>query len=233
MLRGMTTSNIRLAALAGIWLAALLAWDASGLDPALAHWAGGPEGFPLRDHWLLTHVLHDGAKYAAWLFVLILCAGAIWPWGALARLPFTRRLQLPAVAMLATAIVAGLKSTSGTSCPWDLTEFGGVARYLSHWNGWAGPDGGGGRCFPAGHAATGFAFVGGYFALRARLPHIARVWLAGALTAGFLLGAAQQMRGAHFMSHTLWTAWLCWMVGWLTDPLFAPGAAMPGTQALR
>ena len=34
-------------------------------------------------------------------------------------------------------------------------------------------------------------------------------------TQGFmrLLGLAQQMRGAHFMSHTLWTAWLCWTCG--------------------
>jgi membrane-associated PAP2 superfamily phosphatase len=36
---------------------------------------------------------------------------------------------------------------------------------------------------------------------------------------GFVLGISQQIRGAHFMSHTLWTAWLCWTVGWLTDAL--------------
>ena len=31
------------------------------------------------------------------------------------------------------------------------------------------------------------------------------------------MGLAQQMRGAHFMSHTLWTGWLCWTTGWLVD----------------
>jgi len=25
------------------------------------------------------------------------------------------------------------------------------------------------------------------------------------------------VRGAHFMSHTLWTGWLCWVTGWLCD----------------
>jgi len=44
------------------------------------------------------------------------------------------------------------------------------------------------------------------------LPQTARRWLAGAMLAGFVFGLAQQVRGAHYMSHTLWTAWLCWSV---------------------
>ena len=36
--------------------------------------------------------------------------------------------------------------------------------------------------------------------------------LAGAMLAGFVFGLAQQVRGAHYLSHTLWTAWLCWTV---------------------
>jgi membrane-associated PAP2 superfamily phosphatase len=181
---------------------------------------------------LLAHVLHDDAKYAAWLFTLALCAAVIWPvraFGSLARLPFVRRLQLPVTALLATALISGLKMASKTSCPWDLAEFGGVGHYLSHWSGWIQSDGGSGRCFPAGHASTGFAFIGGFFALRAQAPRIAGLWLATALAAGLLFGGAQQLRGAHFMSHTLWTAWLCWVVAWATDPLFARRAAHPGS----
>ena len=89
-----------------------------------------------------------------------------------------------------------------------------MARYASHWA-LGVVDGGGGRCFPAGHASAGFAFVGGYFALRHKAPAAARWWLAAAVLAGLVLGGAQQVRGAHFMSHTLWTGWLCWTVGWL------------------
>jgi membrane-associated PAP2 superfamily phosphatase len=25
------------------------------------------------------------------------------------------------------------------------------------------------------------------------------------------------LRGAHFMSHTFWTGWLCWTIAWLVD----------------
>jgi membrane-associated PAP2 superfamily phosphatase len=59
------------------------------------------------------------------------------------------------------------------------------------------------------------------------------VWLAGAAATGLVLGVAQQMRGAHFMSHTLWTGWLCWTTGWLTDPLLSGGGDRAWTGAFR
>ena len=40
-----------------------------------------------------------------------------------------------------------------------------------------------------------------------------------ALAAGLLLGLSQQWRGAHFMSHTLWTGWVCWCLAWGLDGL--------------
>ena len=35
------------------------AWDTTSFDLAMAHWFGGPRGFPLRDHWLWATVLHQ------------------------------------------------------------------------------------------------------------------------------------------------------------------------------
>jgi len=55
----------------------------------------------------------------------------------------------------------------------------------------------------------------------------------GRLQAGFALGLAQQMRGAHFMSHTLWTAWLCWAGSWLCDLISSRNLAAPASAALR
>lgn len=212
----------RAAIVLALAFALCLAWDASGLDVALAHaTGGGPQGFALRDDWLLSNVLHDGARRVGWLFVVVLCFGIARPAGPLVGLPFGRRLQLPASVLLATGVVVLLKGSNHTSCPWDLADFGGVARHLSHWAGWRSADGGAGRCFPAGHASTGFAFIGGWFALREARPRLARLWLVAAVVAGLSLGLVQQWRGAHFMSHTLWTGWLCAVVAWLSDPLFA------------
>ena len=229
----MQLPSLRLAWVSTLSLVALMLWDRSGLDLALALATGDAQGFPLRDHWMLTSVLHTGAKYLGWLLVVWMCVAVAWPPAALRRLPLPRRVQLAATALLASALVTLLKAGSHTSCPWDLHEFGGVATQVSHWLGWMTSDGGAGSCFPAGHASTGFAFLGGYFALRDDMPQLARTWLAAALVAGLALGIAQQLRGAHFMSHTLWTAWLCWMAAWLTDPVFSRPRRLPVAGAAQ
>ena len=229
----MQPSTIRLAWASALALAVVILWDLSGLDLPLALAYGNAHGFALREDWVLSAVLHTGGRYLGWLLVVLLCVAVAWPVGPLRQLPLARRVQLPATALLASAAITLLKAGSHTSCPWDLHEFGGVASHVSHWAGWALPDGGAGGCFPAGHAATGFAFLGGFFALRGDAPRWAWGWLAAALVAGFGLGIAQQMRGAHFMSHTLWSAWICWMAVWLTDPLFARAGDSPMLGALQ
>ena len=198
-----------------------LAWDASGLDLPLARLAGSAAGFPWRDHWLLAGVLHAGGRLLAWLLVLGLCLSVWWPAGALARIAPPRRLQLALTALAGALAVSLLKAGSHTSCPWDLAAFGGVAPHASHWSLQA--DGGAGRCFPAGHAAAGFGFVGGYFAFRPEHPVIARSWLAASLAAGLVLGVAQQWRGAHFMSHTLWSAVVCWCAACAIEAAYRMG----------
>jgi membrane-associated PAP2 superfamily phosphatase len=195
----------------------LLAWDSSGGDRYLANWAGGAHGFALREHWALTTLMHSGGRVVSWALCLALCLGVWWPMGMLRRIDVARRLQLAGSALAATLVVVVLKDANATSCPWALADYGGVARHVGHWRGFLGGDGGGGHCFPAGQASAGFAYLGGYFVWREPAPRIARWWLGGALAAGLVLGVAQQLRGAHFMSHTLWTAWLCWVVALASD----------------
>ncbi|MEJ5992608.1 phosphatase PAP2 family protein [Ramlibacter sp. PS3R-8] len=199
-----------------------MAWDAAGLDLPLARLAGSAAGFPWRDHWLLAAVLHDGARRLSWLLALALCLSVWWPLGVLKQLPQGRRLQLAITTLLAALVVSMLKVGSHTSCPWELNEFGSVARYATHWT--LRRDGGTGRCFPAGHAASGFSFVAAYFAFRPFDRAAARHWLAAAVGAGLVLGLAQQWRGAHFMSHTLWTAAICWIVAIAIDAGWPRGA---------
>lgn len=182
----------------------------------MAHWFGTSEGFALKNDWFMANIAHEGARKLAWVIVMALSLMIWWPLGLLRQVPDARRIQLVVSALVSLLILTLIKRTSATSCPWDIADFGGVGHYLSHWA-WGVTDGGGGHCFPAGHASAGFAFISGYFALRHNLPGAARPWLAAALIAGFALGLAQQMRGAHFMSHTLWTAWLCWTSCWLCD----------------
>ena len=206
----------RLWALTLLFFVLLVLWDATGFDLPLARWSGSPQGFALRQQPLFVLLSHELPRMAGAALLLALLVGVFKPWGFLCRLAPGERWQLwLSIAGGALAITV-LKRLNHTSCPWDLAEFGGVARHVSHWL-WGVRDGGAGHCFPAGHASTAFAYLAGWFVLRRSAPRAAGRWLLGALLAGMLLGLAQQMRGAHYMSHTLWTAWICWAWGLAVD----------------
>jgi len=197
--------------------ALLLAWDFSGLDLAAARMFGNAQGFAWRDAWLTKTALHEGGRLLAWL-VLLAMVGALvradlqarrqgWPRTA----AFWHRLRWLGVTLVCLVTVPALKRISTTSCPWDLAEFGGVAPYVGHWA-LGVSDGGPGLCFPSGHAVAAFAFLGLYFQTRDQHPAAARWVLGGVLAAGCAFGWAQMVRGAHFPSHTLWSAWICWTI---------------------
>lgn len=194
---------------AGLGLAALLLWEYSGRDLWLAHLYGDASGFAWRDAWATRTLLHDGGR---WLSVLLLAGVALDARGTAQGAPSLRdRLYWLAVIVASLLLVPALKRFSLTSCPWDLAEFGGAAAYVPHWlPGVA--DGGPGHCFPSGHAVAAFAFFGLYFLWRPHRPRLARASLVATLVVGAAFGWAQLARGAHFASHTLWSAWMCWTV---------------------
>ncbi|MGL4693355.1 MAG: phosphatase PAP2 family protein, partial [Stenotrophomonas maltophilia] len=69
-----------------------------------------------------------------------------------------------------------------------------------------------GVCFPGGHSSAGFAWVSLYFVALMMRPAWRWRGLAVGLLAGGLFGVSQQLRGAHFLSHDLWTLATCWAV---------------------
>jgi len=233
----------RRAAPLAVWLSGLLIftllWDLSGLDLSVMQVIGSPQGFALRDVWLLERVLHDGLRQSMTAAFALLCIWTLWP-----DLPVPRRERWLVVALAALSLLAVnlVKNTSLTSCPWDLQAFGGPARQVSHWA-WGVADGGPGRCFPGGHASSGFAFIAlclpwldAPAGVASRRRAIGLRWLASVLGIGLLAGAVQTLRGAHFPSHTLWTLLICAAVsllGWrLAQPwLVAPASPRPAPAA--
>lgn len=200
----------------------VLLWDVVGLDLTMARLAGGPNGFPLSDDPTLVLWLHEIPRFLSWFGLTLLVVAIRWPFALLRRLTRRERIQLTLTVLASVIAISLLKNSSRTSCPWDLAEFGGTARYVSHWA-WGVNDGGPGRCFPAGHASAAFAYLGGWFVLRRSMPRAAWAWFVTAACLGMVLGLAQQWRGAHYMSHTLWTAWVCWVTGLAVDAAFHRG----------
>lgn len=191
-------------------LALLLGWELAGWDLPVAQWYGSTGGFALRNDWWTQRVLHDGGRVLSGI-VLVAALLLAWrpPWAS--HGPRGRRFAMLGLVFANLMLVPLLKHFSRTSCPWDLDLFGGSARYVPHWM-LAVVDGGPGRCFPSGHAVAAFAFLPLYFYWRTPRPFAARVALALVFAFGALFGWAQLARGAHFPSHTMWSAWLCWVV---------------------
>jgi membrane-associated PAP2 superfamily phosphatase len=66
------------------------------------------------------------------------------------------------------------------------------------------------RCFPGGHSSSGFALFGLYFLCLKRSRRQALAALALAITIGGLFALGQEARGAHFLSHDIWSAAIVW-----------------------
>lgn len=66
------------------------------------------------------------------------------------------------------------------------------------------------KCFPAGHASGGFALLSLFFLFRK--PGNRRIALGIALTAGWSMGMYKTLIGDHFVSHTIITMLLAWLM---------------------
>jgi len=164
----------------------------------------------LNDHFVIQHLIHIGGRRVS----AIAWSGVLLAWMASWRLPALRDWRRPLLylwmsVLLSTVLVGAIKRGSGVDCPWDLLRYGGDRAYF----GWFSPRPAwmpAASCFPAGHAGAGYAWVALYFFFSARRPLWRRRGLAIGLVAGAAFGFAQQLRGAHFLSHDLWTLTICW-----------------------
>lgn len=206
----------------------ILAWEAGGGDLWVARAVGAADGFPWRGQWVFRDLLHDDAR---WLSGFALAAWALWAAGRGERAvgpSRSERWRAWGLAVTLLLLVPAVKRLSLASCPWDLALFGGTAQYLSHWTLWwpGSGDGGPGHCFPAGHATSAFAFLPGVWLWWRHDRRKAVAWGGAVLVAGVLVSLAQTVRGAHFVSHNLWTAWLCWAASaWIAPRLLAGAGA--------
>jgi membrane-associated PAP2 superfamily phosphatase len=204
-------------ALAAVAIALTLGLGDGRLDLTVARWFfdDARRVFPLTNQWLLKSLLHDVARTTSAVAALALLGVTLASWAT----PRLRAVRAHREALLftsiatfaAVALVGGLKHYSAHACPWNLAILGGTAVYHPLLEGPAvapSVDG----CFPAAHPLVGYAWLAVGFALYPTARrHSWRAWVL-AFALGTLLGAVQIIRGAHFLSHVLWSAWVVWAV---------------------
>lgn len=173
-----------------------------------------------RDAWITSTVLHDwGKKFSALCWIGVAIAWCLTWTGSVDRSWRKPISYLLATTLLATAVVSAMKHQTNMDCPWDLLRYGGTRieiGILEHR-----PDQlGKAACFPAGHASAGYGWVASFFAFSAVAPRWRWWGLSFGLVLGAVFGIAQQFRGAHFLSHDLWTLTISWTTACLSARLW-------------
>lgn len=167
--------------------------------------------FSLRQNWFLVTIMHDWVKR----LVILLFLGIFATWlVSFFYAPLkhkTYRLGYLLLAMASSALlVSVIKQLSSHYCPWDLKMYGGQYDFvrLFSFNNSQPP----GKCWPGGHASTAFSLFAFYFYWIKDRPKLARIAVIVTVLFGAALSISQTLRGAHFISHNIWTGLICWLV---------------------
>lgn len=165
-----------------------------------------------RHSYFLEDILHDRAKEVVIAFSVFAIIGFIASFFTDKLKPFKRELGCLVLSLaLATSFVTPVKAVTAVQCPWSLEQFGGHETYSELLSPRPHTDKPG-RCWPGGHAATGFTLFALFFVLRDRRPRLARKALVFAFALGTVFSVSRMMQGAHFFSHNVWTAIFCWLI---------------------
>ncbi len=208
----------------------------SGLDIGLERFFYDEQQhlWPYQDSWLTEDILHKGGRDAVALVILSMLLFFIATLFNKGLMQYRRTAGFMLLSSLTgIGLVAALKSITHIYTPWELQVFGGQYPDIRLFDTVA--DGlPVGHAFPAGHASGGYALLSIYFAARSHHYRHSVPLLYFALGMGLLFGIAQQVRGAHMLSHDLFTLAICWSSCLVWSALLLPagkeGEVIAGAQ---
>lgn len=122
---------------------------------------------------------------------------------------------------LSTTVIHYLKSHTSVYCPVETTLYGGEQLRVEWFENFSWFNkAGDGRCWPGGHASSGFTLLALYFVARRHRWQHARKLLVAILLIGLIYGTTRVLQGWHYMSHTFWAGIFVWLSSWLSALLF-------------
>jgi membrane-associated PAP2 superfamily phosphatase len=107
-------------------------------------------------------------------------------------------------------VIGLLKATTNVPCPCDSFYFGGNYPYIKALDSMPQEILKKFKCYPAGHASGGFALMSLFFLFKSRRNKI--LALTVALTIGWSMGLYKMFLGDHYLSHTIITMLLSWLL---------------------
>lgn len=158
-------------------------------------------------------LFYDGIKAALFVFFMLLLSTLLLSRFKPSLKPLRAGLVIVMLSMiLVPSAVSMLKAATNMACPVNLVQYGGKVEHVSLFASYPADKqpSRAQKCFPAGHASGGFALLSLIFLMpSARSRQLA---LVGTLSLGWLMGGYKMVIGDHFLSHTLISMLLAWMI---------------------
>jgi len=115
-------------------------------------------------------------------------------------------------SILVPTVVGGLKKTTNMPCPHAEIRYNGEMPRTAVWECYT-PEYANKKqraCWPAGHASAGFALLSLYFLFHSKRNKT--LSLIAAMVVGWSMGIYKMVVGDHFLSHTIITMILAWLI---------------------
>ncbi len=197
--------------------------ESTGLDLWLGKqfYSTALKEWSFKENWFAETALHTGGRFFIYILASSVLVCLLYSFKSVSV--FTRYRKPLCFLLLASIIgplvISILKNTTHIYCPWNLTDFGGDKPYVRLFDRVDSqlPVG---HCFPAAHAGAGFTFISLYFFLTVVKREYNRYGLYFGLVLGLFFGFAQQVRGAHFLSHDVFALSIDWFSSLVVFILF-------------
>uniref|UniRef100_UPI0040477BE5 phosphatase PAP2 family protein n=1 Tax=Aliarcobacter sp. TaxID=2321116 RepID=UPI0040477BE5 len=162
---------------------------------------------------ILKFLLYDGLKVALILFAIAILFSLIF----FKKKKFIQEYKKGLIIVLLSAIliplsIGSLKAITNTPCPCNIIHFNGTYPDLKVFDSYPKDfiQTSKAKCWPAGHASGGFALMALFFLFKS--PTNQKRALIGALVIGWSMGTYKMLLGDHFLSHTIITMIMSWLI---------------------
>ena len=184
----------------------------TNLDQQVANFYYWLEGsaWSLQKNYLVQQIIHNAGRIISVIAAVMVLFAIALSFVVQRLIPFRKTLTFIFTSVvLASALVGFLKHSLLVSCPWEFAEYGGKLSYLPLLDQLFQRNGAG--CFPAGHATAGYAWIAMYWALHHHANRFSSLGFYLPLVVGAIFGFAQELRGAHFLSHDITSFFIAWI----------------------
>jgi membrane-associated PAP2 superfamily phosphatase len=162
---------------------------------------------------LLRFFLYDGIKVLLIIFAVAILFSLIF----LRKRKFVQKYKKGLTIVLLSAIfvpaiIGSLKAVTNTPCPCNIVHFNGTYPDTKVFDSYPKDfiQTSKVKCWPAGHASGGFALMALFFLFKT--PKNQKRALICALIIGWSMGTYKMLLGDHFLSHTIITMIMAWLI---------------------